>query len=119
MTDHPRRRSTDQIDPVIELFVQEQISEVRHLLRGEFTAALVGVTNKITELGDQLTTRDLRVAQDAARLEKRLGDLQAQDAMSTAVASALEKARTSNRNWMLGLAGLIVATASVLVAVLT
>lgn len=110
--DTPSRRSTD-IDPVIELFVQEQIAEVRHLLRGEFTAALLGVTTKLTELSTTIATRDLRAAQDMARLEKKLGEIQLYDVV-------WEKFRTQHRNLMLGLATLFVAFAvPTLIAVFT
>lgn len=126
------RRSYDRdVDPIVETFVERVVGETRHLLRNEYTAAVVALGNKIDALADQVGDANLQSVQDHARvtakiedldrsvkglqpLKQRVTDLEGHDRADAAVAAAIDK---MNRR-LLGLAGLIVTAAGVLLGVL-
>lgn len=130
----PRRRAYEQttaIDAATQVAVDQGDRETRHELRNEFTLALVGVTNQITDLAKQLADSNLREVQDHAEfraqlaelersvktlqpLEDRVDDLEGHERSDLAVAGALAGVRRG----LMWLAGWIVAVAGVLIAVL-
>ncbi len=101
---HPGRRSYDrEIDPVIEVFLEARLAATRHLLRDEFAAALVGVTNKLDLLTDEVR---------AARRHDDLADVR--ESTRDELLARLDK----NRRWMVTTAVAITAVIVAAIAVL-
>lgn len=93
----PRRRSTDQIDPAIALAIKEGDDENRHWMRNELTA-----------LGARLDGTLALIAERLTALEK-----------NDAVLDALASNKRALWGAALTLAGLIIAAAGTVVAILT
>jgi hypothetical protein len=119
------RRAYDTVTAEIALAIEDGLRDTRHALRDEITAFRAHV-----EAGNLQATREhaeVKASIDELRrdvlelklLEPRVTTLEGSDKADHAVIVALEKNRESLRHWALGLAGLIVAAAGVLAAVLS
>lgn len=125
------RRAYDRdIDPVIAMAIDAVVADTRHLLRNEFTAAMLDLSNKISALGKSVTEGNFQSAAEhaevKAKLDTAITDIGELKELAPRVSSLesedmaderASKAVVELRKWMLGLAGLIVAAASVLAAV--
>lgn len=61
------RRAYDRnIDPMVEVVIDQRIADSRHFLRSEFTAALISLTNKITELAGTVAAGNLQSTREHA-----------------------------------------------------
>lgn len=142
-SDAAGRRAYDNLEPVVEVFVEKTIGETRHMLRGEFTAALIGVSNKLTELAHTVTEGTLQSTREHAAvkscIDELLNDVTELKALVPRVTDLetherVDQARTSTqdailmrleqgRRWMIGtsiaVTAIVISAAGVLVAVLT
>lgn len=143
---HAGRRSYDrEIDPVIENFIEARITDTRHLLRNEFSVAMLNLSNKISELSaavaastlqstkehaevhaglDELRREILGVKETAHPLVARVVELERHDDLGEArqeTRDALLASLEKGRRWMIGtaiaLAALIVSVAAAVIAV--
>ena len=124
------RRSTD-VPASVALAIEEAARDVRHVMRNELAAISTQVaagtllaTKEHAEVKSSLEALRVEVGRigplelRTADLERRAAALEGSDQAHDAAASATEGLRQSMRRTALGLAGLIVAAAGVLVAVL-
>lgn len=134
MSPEEQRRRLDDVDASVQLFVggkvrdarddaDRKITETRHLLRNELAA----LGTKVDLFAAQSTKEHAEVAGKLDRLSDDVSEmkplaakvaaLELAAATSEAAAAAAEKLLTRQRNQFFTLAGLIVAMAGVVVAV--
>jgi hypothetical protein len=120
-----RRAYERPIDPSIEIYVQEQVSATRHLLRNEFTEAHLSLSNQVAAMRADLAAAALQNAEEHAEVNAGLRVLRSDLVGLKAMRSDVEALKSEDladqraatavrelRRWMLGLAGLIVAAAT-------
>lgn len=133
------RRAYDRdIDPMIEVVLDQRIAETRHMLRNEFTAALVDMASKLTQVANAVAEGNLQstrehaenkacieeLRRDVAQLKPLFGRVNRLERHDD-VGEAREQGRDEilakidrGRKWMIGtavaLAGVIVAATAVL-----
>jgi hypothetical protein len=132
-----RRAADREIDPIVEMYVQEVVRETRHELRnelaalaatqatsalqatkehGEVRADIQGVRADVAALRREVAElTPLRDSVDALRHRDEIDDARAET--SRALLDEVRKQRTQFRNFMIGIAGVVIATASVVVTV--
>lgn len=137
------RRAYDTVAPAISLAIEETVGETRHLLRGEFTAALLGLSNKVDALAKAITEGTLQSTRehtevkasvdelrqdvvDLRELVPRVSELERHDIDATARNETQEKILKhveQGRRWLIATCiaavSVVIAAASVLLAVLT
>lgn len=132
-----RRASDREVDPVVESFVERRLSETRHMMRSEFTVAMLEVTNKVSRLADSIGQHQLREAErttsfamkldqisaDVTEMKPRVESLILNDAgeqASNTARSQLLDRLDRNRKWAIAqtvaFAGVVVALVAVLLA---
>lgn len=130
MPPHAGRRAYDnEVDPAVQVFVNEEVGTTRHQLRDEFTVAMLSLSNKldalnvtVTEGHAQASLEHAQVRGDLERvceriddaandigelqgLFKRVRDLEKNDELDDAREETREKILTkleANRRWTVG-----------------
>jgi sensor histidine kinase regulating citrate/malate metabolism len=134
-----RRSSDREIDPNVEMYVQEVVADTRHKLVNEITVLAASQADAklqaTKEHGE--VRRDIQAVQaEVAGLRREIADLtplresvealrrrdeidDARAETSRQMLTELQKQRTQFRNFMIAIAGLVVTAAGVVVAVLS
>lgn len=132
--DLPLRRSRD-VDPAVELYVQDVVRDTRHALRNDIAALAVKVETSQLTLAAKVETSQLVSTQEHAEVKAQLEQLarevavvktlaskvaalETSDAVDHAEKTATQKLLERQRNQFFLLAGLIVSCAAVIVAVI-
>lgn len=71
------RRAYDSVAPAITLAIEETVGTTRHLLRNEFTTALLGLSNKLDALNTTVTEGNVQSAREHAVVQQCIADVQA------------------------------------------
>ena len=112
------RRVTDNISAAVRLAIEEATAATRHTLRQEsvvIAARLETLTLQNAQEHTEVKGHVMELIEDMADVKKlipRVADLEKNDA----VLAAIHKQRNTIRNAAIGLAGVIVASAGVVVA---
>lgn len=117
------RRATD-VDPSVQVWVEERLGETRHLLRNEAAEANMALSIQIVKLTEAVTSSALQSTKEHAVVESRLTQLSEDVRPLIGKVADLEKhdaAGDANRlliRWMVGtavaLAGVVVAAVALL-----
>jgi len=110
--------------------IETTVRDTRHLLRNEFTAAMLDLSNKIIAVDVKVTEGNAQSSIEhehvKGKLDAAIGDIAELKALTPRVSSLESEDMADDRaavavaelrKWMLGLAGLIVAAAGVIVGV--
>lgn len=101
MTDDHQRRVAD-VDPAVQLFVQQELQETRHVLRADLAA--LGVKVELATATSTKEHAEVKAALGqimAANLEPRVAALERKDVEDSAAAAAVDKLRRQQR-WFAG-----------------
>lgn len=135
MANTGRREYDREIDPVVQNVIEQTVADTRHILRNEFTAALVDMANKMTALANTIAEGNLQSVQDQSEVKAKLDNvckiiegppamldrivkLEGNDITGAAVASAINQQREDFRNALKWATTTIIATLLLIAAVL-
>ena len=75
MTDPPRRRTSDKVEPEVLLAIEERAAENRHVLRGEMAEALLRLEGAIGAVRQDVQVGNLQSVTETAKTQSTLEEL--------------------------------------------